>query len=358
MRIATLVGARPQFIKAFPVSREIRKRGEEFLIHTGQHYDHGMSRLLFDELGMPEPDANLGVGSGSHAEQTAGILVGVERELLRNPCDVLVVYGDTNSTLSGALAAAKLGMSVAHIEAGMRCGDVSMPEELNRRVTDTVSSLLFCSTEAAVRNLASEGIAEGVHLVGDVMVDALHLALPVVRQGCDILDTLALEENEFIFCTVHRAANLSQEGLGRIVEALLRVQRKVVFPVHPGTRKMLHQHKLLASLERAKHILIIEPVSYGESLVLQENAYAILTDSGGVQKEAYLLGRPCLTMRDETEWDGTVEAGWNLLVGTDPGHILEGLSSFRPECDRPNLFGDGLASQRIAEALSDLGSGA
>jgi UDP-N-acetylglucosamine 2-epimerase len=251
-----------------------------------------------------------------------------------------------------------LGIRVAHIEAGMRCGDVSMPEELNRRVTDTVASLLFCSTEAAVSDLASEGITEGVHLVGDVMVDALHLALPVVRESCDILNTLALEEGGFIFCTVHRAANLREEKLTRIVEALLRAEKKIVFPVHPGTRKMLKSYSLLAALERAEHVLTIGPVSYGESLILQENAYAILTDSGGVQKEAYVLGRPCLTLRDETEWEGTVEAGWNLLVGTDPGRILEGLSSFRPECDRPNLFGDGLASRRIVGTLSGLGSDA
>ena len=199
---------------------------------------------------------------------------------------------------------------------------------------------------------------QGVHLVGDVMVDALRLALPVVKERCDILDSLDLEENTFIYCTVHRASNLSEENLSRVSEALLRVEKVVVFPVHPGTRKMLREYGLLKRLERAGHIRLTEPVSYGESLILQENAYAILTDSGGVQKEAYILGRPCLTLRTETEWKGTVEAGWNLLVGTEPERILEGLRVFRPECDRPSLFGDGLASQRIVEILSGAESAA
>jgi len=352
MKIATLVGARPQFIKAFPVSREIRKSNEEFLIHTGQHYDHELSNLFFEELGIPEPDVNLLVGSGSHAEQTATMLVGVERELVRYKPDILVVYGDTNSTLSGALAAAKLGVKIAHVEAGMRCGDISMPEEINRRLTDAVSAILFCSTDEAVGNLRREGVTEGLHMVGDVMVDALELTLPVVRTRLDTIKRLGLEKGEYVFCTVHRASNLSEEHLGSIAEALLRTERTVVFPVHPGTGKTLSEYGLMVSLQSAAHIRVPGPVSYGESLILQESAYAVLTDSGGVQKEAYMLGTPCITLRDETEWTGTVESGWNILVGTNPERILEALRTFRPGCDRPNLFGDGLASQRIAEVLN------
>jgi UDP-N-acetylglucosamine 2-epimerase len=349
----TIVGARPQFIKAFPVSRQIRQQHEEFLVHTGQHYDYEMSKLMFDELDVPLPDINLEVGSGKHGEQTARMLVRLEQELEKVNPDVAVVYGDTNSTLSGALAASKLGIAVAHVEAGMRCGDMSMPEEINRKVTDSLSTLLFSSTRSAVQNLELEGIREGVHLVGDVMVDSLELALPIAERKKGLLDNLGLVPSEFVLCTVHRASNTAVPQLERIVEAIQRLGRTVVFPVHPRTDRVLRAHGLLGPLEKAPPILLLRPVSYVENIVLEKNARVVLTDSGGMQKEAYLLGTPCLTLREETEWTETVDAGWNLLVGTDPAVIAEAVESFRPECDRPDIFGDGLASQRIASILGD-----
>lgn len=352
MKIVTVVGARPQFIKAFPVSMQIRKEHEEVLIHTGQHYEHGMSALLFDELGIPEPHVNLEAGSGTHGKQTARILAGLEEHLLQSRPDIVIVYGDTNSTMAAALAASKLGIRVAHVEAGMRCGDMCMPEEVNRLVADRLSSILFCSTESAVRNLSAEGISSGVHLVGDVMVDAMEIALPLAEKKSAILKRLELKEGEYVFCTLHRASNTQRERLQRIVEALTRVEQVVAFPLHPRTRKMLRDYGLTVSLQERSHIRLTEPVSYMESLLLQSNAMVILTDSGGIQKEAYVLGKPCLTLREETEWTETVEAGWNLLVGTDPARILEGVRDFRPDCQRENLFGDGQASRRIASVLS------
>ncbi len=349
----TIVGARPQFIKAFPVSRQIREQHDEFLVHTGQHYDYEMSKLIFDELDVPLPDLNLEIGSGKHGEQTARMLLRLEEELEKVNPEVVVVYGDTNSTLSGALAAAKLGIAVAHVEAGMRCRDMSMPEEINRKVTDGVSTLLFSSTRSAVRNLELEGIREGVHLVGDVMVDSLELALPVAERRSELLGKLGLVAGEFVLCTVHRASNTAVPELERVVEALLRLESTVVFPVHPRTDSALREHGLLGPLEKSPQIRLLRPVSYVENILLEKNARIVLTDSGGMQKEAYLLGTPCLTLREKTEWTETVEAGWNLLVGTDPAVIAEAVEGFRPECERPSIFGDGLASQRIASILGD-----
>ncbi len=344
-----MVGARPQFIKAAPVSRVLRRGHEEFLLHTGQHYDDEMSDLFFRQLHIPAPDQNLEVGSGRHGVQTGAMLSGIESIALDQRPDWLLIYGDTNSTLAGALAGAKLHIPVAHVEAGLRSYDRRMPEEVNRVVADHLSALLLCPTETSTRNLAREGISEGVHLVGDVMFDAFQQNLEVARKTCRVVAELGLERNGYTLLTVHRAENVDQpELLGRILRGVGESGRRVVFPVHPRTRAAL----AATGLKPAENLMLIDPVGYLEMLVLEENAEAIVTDSGGVQKEAYFAGRPCITLRDRTEWTETVEAGWNILVGNDPGAIARATNDFRPRGKRADLFGDGHAAERVVEALS------
>ncbi len=344
-----MVGARPQFIKAAPVSRVLRQDHEEFLLHTGQHYDDAMSDLFFRQLGIPAPDRNLEVGSGSHAAQTAGMMPGIESTVLDWHPDRLLVYGDTNSTLAAALVGAKLQVPVAHVEAGLRSFDRRMPEEINRTVADHVSTFLFCPTDTAVKNLAREGITEGVARVGDTMFDAFQQHLDVARRSSQILTRLGVEGAEFRLLTIHRAENTdSPERLTAILKAVNESGVRVVFPMHPRTRAALAS----TGFEPGAQLSVIEPVGYLEMLVLEENAQAILTDSGGVQKEAYFAGRPCITLRDTTEWTETVTAGWNVLVGADPGRIMEAIHHFRPEGSRPDLYGDGHAAGRVVAALT------
>ena len=348
MRVLTVVGARPQFIKAAPVSRVLRQRHEEFLLHTGQHYDDAMSDLFFRQLGIPAPDRNLDVGSGPHGAQTAAMLAGIEAVALEHRPDWVLVYGDTNSTLAGALAAAKLHIPAAHVEAGLRSHDRGMPEEVNRIVADHVSSLLLCPTQTAVSNLAGEGISTGVRLVGDVMLDAFQQHVHVARETSQILKELGLSSGGYQLLTIHRADNVDQpQRLDSILEGVAASGRPTLFPVHPRTRAALS-----ASHRVATNIRMIDPVGYLEMLVLEENAEAIVTDSGGVQKEAFFAGRPCITVRDATEWIETVQAGWNMLVGSDSATIAEAMRSFRPASARPPLFGDGHAAEKVVEALS------
>ena len=348
MRVLTVLGARPQFIKAGPVSRALRGRGEEFLLHTGQHYDDAMSDLFFRQLGIPHPDVNLEVGSGAHGAQTAAMLAGIENVALEREPDWVLVYGDTNSTLAGALAAAKLHIPVAHVEAGLRSFDRRMPEEVNRVVADHLSTLLLCPTRAAVANLAREGITDGVEMVGDVMYDAYQQHLDIARRSSGILDELGLETCGYHLLTVHRAENVDDPAvLQRILDGVARSRRRVVFPVHPRTRAMLKRE----AIQPGESLMLIDPIGYLQMLVLEENAEAIVTDSGGVQKEAYFAGRPCITVRDRTEWTETVEAGWNVIVGSDPGAIAGAMTEFRPDGDRPPLFGDGHAAEHVVEAL-------
>jgi UDP-GlcNAc3NAcA epimerase len=351
MKIVSVVGARPQFIKAAPVGRALEKAGiEEVLLHTGQHYDPGMSEVFFRELGLREPQYNLGVGSGSHAAQTAAMLVGIEEVLVSERPDVVLIYGDTNSTLAGALAAAKLDMSVAHVEAGLRSYNRAMPEEINRVVADSLSSLLFCPTDVARANLAREGITKGVHVVGDVMYDAVLWAIE--RLDDSVLSRLALRPGEYLLATVHRASNTDDlANLSAIVSALNGIGEPIVFPVHPRTHKAMQA----AGVELATNVMAIEPVSYLEMLALEKHARVILTDSGGVQKEAFWFGVPCVTLRGETEWVETVENGWNTLVGTDPERILNAVKKPRPSEEPPKLYGDGRAADRIASELSVVG---
>jgi UDP-N-acetylglucosamine 2-epimerase len=308
-----------------------------------------MSAVSFEELGMREPDFNLGVGSGTHATQTSAMLTGIESVLLSEKPDYLLIYGDTNSTLAGALAAAKLGVPVAHVEAGLRSFNRTMPEEINRVVADRLSTLLFCPTGVAAYNLDLEGIRDGVYIVGDVMYDAVLWA--VEQKGSDaeaVLSRCGLQSNGYLLATVHRASNTDEpRNLASILSALDASGERVAFPVHPRTRKAMQE----AGISPGANVLMIEPVSYLEMLALERHARTILTDSGGVQKEALWLGVPCITLRDETEWVETVECGWNTLAGTNRDRILAALRNPKPQGVAPTLYGDGRAAEAIAEVL-------
>lgn len=351
MRILTVVGARPQFIKAAPFSRAVRREHTEVLVHTGQHYDPLMSDVFFDELALPRPDHHLGVGSGAHGAQTGMMLERLETIIQREAPDRVVIYGDTNSTLAGALAASKLNVPVAHVEAGLRSYVRSMPEEINRIVADHVSSYLFAPTDTAVRNLAAEGITYGVTMTGDIMCDALRANAPIAAERSDALRRLGLERGGYVLATVHRAANTDDvHKLADIIDALTLLHESVVLPMHPRTRAAL----MGTDIEVEAPVRIIEPVGYLDMLALQQAARMVLTDSGGVQKEAYLLGVPCVTLRDETEWVETLEGGWNVLAGADTERILTAAKRPRPSGNPPAVFGDGHAADRMVEALSQL----
>jgi UDP-N-acetylglucosamine 2-epimerase len=349
--IASIVGARPQFIKAAPVSSALASSFNEVLIHTGQHYDYGMSDIFFKEMKMRPPDFNLGAGGGSHGEQTGRMLIEMEKVLAAVKPDCVLVYGDTNSTLAGALVAAKAQIPLAHVEAGLRSHNRAMPEEINRVLTDHISTFLFCPTDAAIENLAKEGITKGVHRVGDVMYDALLHNLATARKRSKILKTLGVEKGGYSLATVHRAANTDDPAhMTSILKAFGLLASPVIFPVHPRTRKAIRE----AGLTVGKNVRMIDPIGPLDILVLQENAGCILTDSGGMQKEAYLLGVRCITLREETEWVETVEAGWNRLCGVDEEAIITAFGSWFPSGDRPLFYGDGTASEQIHRVLKEL----
>jgi len=348
MKILSIVGARPEFIQATPVSRALREHYTEVLVHTGQHYDYQMSGTFFDELGTPKPDYNLEVGSGSHGQQTAQMLVRLEEVMEREKPALVITRGDTNSTLAGALVASKLNIPMAHIEAGERSYDRRMPEEVNRVVTDSLADLHFCASVTASRRLAAEGIDHTVYFVGDVMLDALKQNMPVAQRNSRILGRLGLEAGHYALVTVHRAGNTDDPArLAQIVAALNQVDEPIVFPVHPRTRAALRQSG--AALK--ENVQVIDPVGYFDMMLLEQNARLIATDSGGVQREAYFMAVPCITLRDETEWVETVATGWNMLVGADSESILDAWSSFQPPAEHPPIFGDGTASQQIVEIL-------
>jgi UDP-N-acetylglucosamine 2-epimerase len=356
VRILTVVGARPQFVKALSVTRALEVGGhEEILVHTGQHYDYQLSQIFFDELPIAVPRHNLGVGSGSHATQTAAMLVGLEELIVRHHPDVVLVYGDTNSTLAAAVAAAKLHVPVAHVEAGLRSFNRRMPEEHNRVLTDHSSTLLFCPTVAAVDNLEREGITDGVHNVGDVMYDSVLLAREL-DAGNERLGRFDLEPGGYYLATVHRAENTDDPTrLSSIFDAFGRLESPVFLPLHPRTRARLDDPAFGAAVGPiAPNVRIEEPVGYFDMLALQAGARAILTDSGGVQKEALWAGVPCVTMRTETEWVESVEAGWNSVVGTDADRIIGAAARARPEGSPPPLYGDGRASEKVEALLARL----
>ncbi|MGB0383315.1 MAG: non-hydrolyzing UDP-N-acetylglucosamine 2-epimerase [Ardenticatenaceae bacterium] len=354
MKILTVVGARPQFIKAAPVSKALRESGhQEFLVHTGQHYDYGMSQIFFEELGLPEPNVNLGVGSGSHGRQTGQMLIGLEEIVQAEKPDWILVYGDTNSTLAGALVACKLQIPIAHVEAGLRSFNRAMPEEHNRVLTDHCSELLFCPTQTAVDHLKQEGIIQGVHLVGDTMYDAVLQFSEIAHQRSTILQDLNLETKKYLLATVHRPYNTDvPENLLSILSAFQEIGQTIVFPVHPRTRKKIIQLEGRLDIQRFDNIKMIEPVGYLDMLMLEQHARMILTDSGGIQKEAYFFGVPCVTLRPETEWVETVEAGWNVIVHADREKILAAATDREwARTSPPAIFGNGEASHNIASLL-------
>ena len=351
MKTATVVGARPQFIKMTPVSKELRKHFNEIVIHTGQHYDYEMNKIFFDELKIPEPDYHLGVGSGPHGYQTGEMLKRIEEVLMKEKPNLVLVYGDTNSTLAGALAGAKLHIKVGHVEAGMRSFDRSMPEEINRILTDRCSDLLFCSTRTAVENLKKEGITNGVYLTRDVMVDSLLYNLEIAESKSAILNDSDLKSKEYLVATIHRASNTdNKENLKNIVDAFSTVEETIVFPVHPRTEKFLREYGLHDKLKAS--IKLVKPLGYLDFLKLMNHAKKIITDSGGIQKEAYILKVPCITLRENTEWVETVEDGWNVLVGANKGKIVKMVNGFNPLLKtHKDRFGSGDASGKIVEVL-------
>jgi UDP-N-acetylglucosamine 2-epimerase len=349
VRIVTIVGNRPQFVKAAAVSRLLRERHEELLVHTGQHYDDELSRVFFEELGIPAPDRELGAGSGSNTEQTARILAALAPVLAELRPGLALVYGDTNSTLAGALAAAQADIPVGHVEAGMRSFDRSMPEELNRVLTDHASDLLLCSTQTAMDNLAREGVHGEAHLVADVRADVSLAFREIAADRSTILAELGLDSGAYLVVTAHRAGNVDDPNrLERLVALLEGLPQPVVFPVHPRTRARLEAAGLL---DRLDGVTLLPPLGYLDFLELARHARAILTDSGGVQKEAYLLGVPCVTLRDSTEWVETVDAGWNVLVDLDREAALAALERTPPP-ERPELYGGGRAAERVRDAVS------
>ena len=354
MRLLTVVGNRPQFVKAAAVSGPLRERHEEVLVHTGQHYDQELSQVFFDELDLPEPDHHLALGTGSNTAQTARMLEALEPLLVRLAPDAVVVYGDTNSTLAGGLAAAQHRIPVAHVEAGMRSFDRSMPEELNRVLTDHLSALLLCPTEAARANLQREGVAGDLAVVGDVMVDVAELVQPRARARLDVLEARGLRSGQYALVTAHRAGNVDDPvRLGRLVELLERLERPVLFPVHPRTRARLAAAGLHERLAAADEVHVAEPLGYLEFTSLLCHAGVVLTDSGGVQKEAYLAGVLCVTLRANTEWVETIETGWNALADLDVDRALAAAAREVPR-ERPSLYGDGRAGRRVVAALEAL----
>lgn len=353
MKVVSIVGARPQFIKAAPVSQELRRAGyREVLIHTGQHYDYELSQVFFEELDIPTPDRNLEVGSASHGVQTARILEGIEDVLVGETPDVVLIYGDTNSTLAAALAACKLGVPIAHVEAGLRSFNRSMPEEHNRVLADHCADILFCPTETAMTNLRREGIGRGAHLVGDTMYDMLRQSLGAALER-PIRGRLGLEDNAYLLATIHRPGNTDRpEHLRAIATAFERIELPVILPLHPRTRGRIDESDVFGGWP--PNVTVIDPVGYLDMLALQAGARMILTDSGGIQKEALLLKTPCITMRPETEWVETVACGWNVVTDADADRITAAVRTREwPQSMPPSLFGHGDAAVRIVEILTE-----
>ncbi len=352
MKILTVVGNRPQFIKAAAVSGPLRRVHEEVLVHTGQHFDDELSAVFFAELGLPSPERELHISRGSNTSQTGRMLAALEPVLDDVNPDAVLVYGDTNSTLAGALAAAQAGVPVAHVEAGMRSFDRSMPEELNRVLADHASDLLLCSSQAAVRNLRNEGVAGAVELVGDVMVDVAATVQPTARARTDLVSARGVAPGQYVLATAHRAGNVDvPQRLRALVALLLSVPMPVVLPLHPRTAARLRDAELYEPLQAGDNMILTPPLGYLELNALLCNAHAALTDSGGLQKEAYLAGVKCITMRPSTEWIETVEEGWNVLVDLDAGAARAALER-EPPAEHPELYGDGHAGDRVLAALT------
>jgi len=335
MKIVSIVGARPQFIKLAPLSKEIRKYHKEIIIHTGQHFDKEMSDLFFRELEIAEPDYNLNINSGLHGEQTGRMLLELEKVLLKEKPELIIVFGDTNSTLAGALCGAKLHIPIAHVEAGLRSFNRKMPEEINRIATDHISDYLFAPTKTAMENLEKENLSEKSYLTGDIMVDSLKYALEKSKNS-NVLEQLNIKQNEYYLATLHRPYNVDDPKiLAHIISEFGKLSKKVIFPIHPRTNKIISQEQIKIN----SNIIITKPFGYLDFVNLLANALKIITDSGGIQKEAYILKKPCITLRSETEWLETVEVGWNLLLNpTQTINLSEKLTLFTPTKKYKNIF--------------------
>jgi UDP-GlcNAc3NAcA epimerase len=352
--VFTVIGNRPQFVKAAAVSDRLRAGATEVLVHTGQHYDDELSQVFFDELKLPRPDHHLDLGGGTNTSQTARMLAALEPLLAGERPDLVLVYGDTNSTLAGALAGAQAGVPVAHVEAGMRSYDRTMPEELNRVLADHASSVLLCSSEHPAETLRGEQVAGEIVVVGDVMVDVARMLEPRARERAGALDAAGVRPGEYLLATAHRAGNVDEPArLRRLVALLEALPERVVLPLHPRTRTRLAAARLLERLEASHAVILSPPLGYLDFTALLHHCRAVLTDSGGVQKEAYLAGVPCVTLRDRTEWTETVETGWNALVDLDADAARAALERERP-VERPALYGDGRAGERVVQALLSL----
>jgi UDP-N-acetylglucosamine 2-epimerase (non-hydrolysing)/UDP-GlcNAc3NAcA epimerase len=352
VRVVTVIGNRPQFVKAAAVSRRLRAEHAELLVHTGQHHDDELSTVFVEELGVPRPERELGIHGGTNTEQTARMLAALGPLLSAERPDIVLVYGDTNSTLAGGLAAAQAAVPVAHVEAGMRSFDRAMPEEVNRVLTDHLSDLLLCASQTAVENLGREHVAGRVELVGDVMVDVALMFHPRALGDAAPLARAGVAPGEYVLVTAHRAGNVDDPArLRLLVDLLLALPVPAVLPLHPRTRARLQASGWIAELECAPRLRLQPPLGYLEFTALLGHARAVLTDSGGVQKEAYLAGVPCVTLRDTTEWVETVETGWNVLVDLDAAAALAALER-RPPSSRSPLYGDGRAGARVVAALA------
>jgi UDP-N-acetylglucosamine 2-epimerase len=353
-KIISIVGARPQFIKCAALSRVIRINYNEIILHSGQHYDSTLSEVFFDELEIPKPKYNLGIGSGTHGYQTGQMLIGIEQILLEEKPDLVIVFGDTNTTLAGALAARKLRMFLAHVEAGLRLGSYEHPEEINRRLSDHCSDINFCPNKISVTNLVKENLTNGVYLTGDVMVDIL-LQQKKYSEKSTILENIGTKSKHYIVVTIHRSDNTDNpEKLINIVEALCQITDTIIFPIHPRTEKALKQLRLEDKLRGNKNVNVIKPVGYLDMIKLMNHAKCIITDSGGIQKEAYILKVPCITLLNKTPWDETREDGWNVTVGTSVEQIVKMAREFEPTGPQSEDFGGGNACHNIENIINSI----
>ncbi|MBS1921548.1 MAG: UDP-N-acetylglucosamine 2-epimerase (non-hydrolyzing) [Bacteroidetes bacterium] len=349
MKIFSIVGARPQFIKLAPLSAALAKKHKEFIVHTGQHYDYAMSEKIFSDLGIRQPDIHLEIGSSSQAMQTGNMMVGLEKVMVGQRPDLVIVFGDTNSTLAGAVTAAKLNIPILHIEAGLRSYNKSMPEEINRTATDHISKYLFAPTPTAMNILKKEGIGDNAFLTGDIMVDTLKMNLGIALSKSSILEELNLRNKEYNLLTLHRNYNVDHtDVLNHILNQLGQLNEKIIFPVHPRTKKMIQISKPIPG-----NLILIEPLGYLDFIVLEYYAKRIITDSGGIQKEAYILKKPCITLRTETEWVETVEEGWNILISPFEKNITSQIFSFKTPATQRNVFGQNV-TDRMVEVINQV----
>ncbi|MDP2683937.1 MAG: UDP-N-acetylglucosamine 2-epimerase (non-hydrolyzing) [bacterium] len=351
-KIVSIIGARPQFIKASPIHNEIQKRFNLVSIHTGQHYDNNLSDVFFRQFKLKKPDYNCKIGSGNHGEQSGKMLIEIEKILIKEKPQLIIIYGDTNSTLSGVIAASKLHIPTAHIEAGMRSFNRHMPEEVNRVIADHLSELNFCVNKNASQNLKNEGIHQGIHIVGDTMYDVFHKLKKSINKK--VLNTFKLDPGDYILTTIHRSSNTeNKESLNSIVKALININENFVIPLHPRTKKYLLKYDLYSKLINSDNIHIIPPQGYVENLSLMYYSKKILTDSGGMQKEAYFMKKPCITMREETEWIETLNIGQNTLVGNDTKKIIKAIQQTPITFKNKKIFGGGNSASKIIKIISD-----